>query len=422
MLLSSAPCVAQYVPSEKNLISREEFREDRFGIFLHWGIYSMLATGEWTMTNNNLNYREYAKLAGGFCPEGFSAEEWVSAIKASGAEYICITTRHHDGFSMFDSDATDYDIVDATPFGRDIIRELADECHRQGIALHFYYSLIDWGREDAPRGRTGLGTGRPEDTVDQDSYYDFMKAQIAELLVQYAPVRAIWFDGHWDQDINPDFDWRYDELYPLIHRISPGCLIGNNHHLSPFEGEDIQIFERDLPGENKAGLSGQEVSDALPLETCQTMNGMWGYKITDQNYKSVRTLVQYLVEAAGRDANLLLNIGPQPDGRLPELSVDRLRGIGEWMAKYGHTVKGTRGGDVPPHDWGVTTKKGDRHYVHILNLCDNSLFIPFTSGKVMKAICLNDGSEVEYRQDKDGVLLKLGKVPSEIDFIVELTL
>ncbi len=412
----------EYKPSPENLASREAFREDRFGIFLHWGIYSMLATGEWTMTNKNLDYKEYAKLAGGFYPGSFNAAEWVSAIKASGAEYICITTRHHDGFSMFGSEATDYDIIDATPFKRDIIKELADECHRQGIAIHFYYSLIDWGREDAPRGRTGLGTGRPLDTVDQDAYYDFMKAQISELLTNYGPVRAIWFDGHWDQDMNPDFDWRYDELYSLIHSLQPGCLVGNNHHLVPFEGEDIQIFERDLPGENTAGLSGQDVSDALPLETCQTMNGMWGYKITDQDYKSVRTLVQYLVGAAGRDANLLLNIGPQPDGNLPAASINRLNGIGEWMDRFGYTIRGTRGGDIPPHDWGVTTKKGNTHYVHIMNIQDNSLFIPFTSGKIRKATCLNDGTKVAFSQDKDGVLLKLGKVPSEIDFIVELTL
>lgn len=409
-----------YSPSEENLLSREQFREDRFGIFIHWGVYSMLATGEWTMTSRNLNYLEYAKLAGGFYPAHFDAAEWVSDIKASGARYICFTTRHHDGFSMFDSKVTDYDIMDASPFRRDIVKEIADECHRQGIEVHFYYSIIDWGRPDAPRGRTGLGTGRPTDTVDQDAYFDFMKAQLTELLTNYGPVRAIWLDGHWDQDINPDFDWRYDELYSLVHSLQPGCLVGNNHHLVPFAGEDIQIFERDLPGENTAGLSGQAVSEALPLETCQTMNGMWGYKITDLDYKSVKTLVQYLVGAAGRDANLLLNVGPQPDGNMPSQAVDRLKGIGEWLQEYGCTIYGTRGGEMPPHDWGVLTYKDNIHYVHILNLQDNSLFVPFTAGKVRKATCLNDGEEIRFRQDKEGVLLKLGRVPDEIDHIIRL--
>ena len=305
---AQSPCL-----SEENLRSRQDFRDAKFGIFLHWGLYSMLATGEWTMTNNNLNYREYAKLAGGFYPSKFDAARWVSAIKASGAKYICFTSRHHEGFSMFHTRYSDYNIVDATPFKRDVLKELADECHKQGIRLHLYYSHIDWYREDAPWGRTGRGTGRPNPEGNWDSYYQFMNNQLTELLTNYGEIGAIWFDGWWDQDQNPDFDWHLPEQYALIHRLQPACLVGNNHHQTPFEGEDIQIFERDLPGENKAGLSGQDIS-ALPLETCETMNGMWGYKITDQNYKSPKTLIHYLVKAAGRDANLLLNIGPQPDG------------------------------------------------------------------------------------------------------------
>ena len=303
----------KYVPTEGNLAARSHFQDSKFGIFLHWGLYSMLATGEWTMTNNNLNYKEYAKLAGGFYPSKFSAREWVSAIKASGAKYICFTTRHHEGFSMFHTKYSDYNIVDASPFKRDVVKELADECHRQGIGLHFYYSHIDWGREDAPLGRTGLGTGRPKEAQNWDSYYQFMNNQLTELLTNYGEVNAIWFDGWWDQDINPSFDWRLPEQYALIHKLQPSCLIGNNHHSQPFDGEDFQMFERDLPGENTAGLSGQAISK-LPLETCETMNGMWGYKITDQNYKSTKTLIHYLVNAAGRNANLLMNIGPQPDG------------------------------------------------------------------------------------------------------------
>ncbi|MCD8313508.1 MAG: alpha-L-fucosidase, partial [Bacteroidales bacterium] len=393
-----------YVPSDENLASREAFRSDRFGIFIHWGIYSMLARGEWALNSLDLNYQEYAKLAGGFYPSNFNAAEWVSAIKASGARYICITSRHHDGFSMFGTKLSPYNIVDATPFGRDILKELAEECERQGISLHFYYSLLDWTRLDYPRGRTGLGVGRPEGTEDYGSYLEFMKGQLTELLTGYGPVRAIWFDGHWDHDEDPDFDWKYDEIYPLIHSLRPGCLIGNNHHLTPFEGEDIQIFERDLPGENKAGLSGQDIA-SLPLETCETMNGMWGYKITDQNYKDVPTLIRYIVSAAGRDANLLMNIGPQPDGSLPAIAVERLKGVGEWMDKFGFTVYGTRACEVAPHEWGVVTAKDNRRYVHILSLQDNSLFVPLTSGKVTNASCLNDGSAVSFTQDPDGVLL-----------------
>ena len=410
-----------YTPTAENLKAREEFRDGKFGIFLHWGLYSMLATGEWTMTNNNLNYKEYAKLAGGFYPSKFNAAEWVAAIKASGATYICFTTRHHEGFSMFKSQYTDYNIVGATPFRRDIVKELADECHKQGIRLHFYYSHIDWYREDCPWGRTGRGTGRPNPKGNWASYYQFMNNQLTELLTNYGPVGAIWFDGVWDQDANPDFDWQLDEQYALIHRLQPSCLVGNNHHHTPFPGEDIQIFERDLPGENKAGLSGQDIS-RLPLETCETMNGMWGYKITDQNYKSTTTLIHYLVYAAGKNANLLMNIGPQPNGELPAVALQRLKEVGEWMKQYGETIYGTRGGLVAPHHWGVTTQKGNTLYVHILNYADKELALPLQGRKVKKAVVYKDKSPVRFLRSRDGVVLQLSEVPSGPDYIIELTL
>lgn len=415
---STAP---SYQPTPENLASREEFRDDRFGIFLHWGLYSMLATGEWTMTNKDLNYKEYAKLAGGFYPSKFNAAEWVAAFKAAGAKYICFTTRHHEGFSMFKTQYSDYNIVDATPFHRDILKELADECHKQGLRLHLYYSHIDWQREDAPWGRTGRGTGRPNPEGNWASYYQFMNNQLTELLTNYGKIGAIWFDGWWDQDQNPGFDWQLPEQYALIHRLQPACLVGNNHHQVPFEGEDMQIFERDLPGENKAGLSGQDIS-RLPLETCETMNGMWGYKITDQDYKSTKTLVRYLVSAAGKDANLLMNIGPQPNGELPAVALERLKEMGEWLKVYGETVYGTRGGFVAPHDWGVTTQKGNRLFVHIFDLQDRSLFLPTGDRRIRAAVDYVSRKAVKMQRTEGGVLLTLDKVPDDIDTVVELTL
>lgn len=418
------PSFAQpgYQPTEENKKAREEFQDNKFGIFIHWGIYSMMADGEWIMNNKNLNYQEYAKLAGGFYPAGFDAQEWVAAVKASGAKYICFTSRHHDGFSMFDSKVTDYTIVKATPFKRDVIKELADECHKQGIKLHFYYSHIDWYRDDYfPRGRTGLKTGRTTNG-EWKTYYKFMNDQLTELLTNYGPIGAIWFDGLWDQDGNPGFDWQLPEQYQLIHRLQPSCLIGNNHHLKPFEGEDIQIFERDLPGENKAGYSGESGISRLPLETCETMNGMWGYKMTDQNYKSTKELIHYLVKAAGKNANLLMNVGPQPDGRFPATSVQRLKEMGEWMNVYGETIYGTRGGLVAPRDWGVTTMKGNKLYVHILNMEDKVLFLPLEGKKVKSAVVFKDKTPVKYTQDKEGVILRFPAMSADIDYVVELTL
>ena len=420
-LTASANTNQTYTPSADNIAARKHFQDSKFGIFLHWGLYAMLATGEWTMTNNDLNYKEYAKLAGGFYPSRFSAKEWVSQIKASGAKYICFTTRHHEGFSMFKSKYSDYNVVDASPFKRDIVKELADECHRQGIDIHFYYSHIDWQREDAPLGRTGLGTGRPVEKQNWDSYYTFMNNQLTELLTNYGKVGAIWFDGWWDQDQNPSFDWRLPEQYALIHRLQPACLIGNNHHHTPFEGEDFQMFERDLPGENTAGLSGQSISQ-LPLETCETMNGMWGYKITDQNYKSTKTLIHYLVKAAGRNANLLMNIGPQPDGCLPAVAVQRLKEMGDWMKTYGETIYGTRGGRVSPRDWGVTTEKDNKIFVHILNLKDRSLFLPITDKHAKCAVDYVSRKAVKMQKCQGGVLITLDSVPTDVDKVVEIQL
>ena len=226
-----------YTPTPENLQARKEFQDNKFGIFLHWGIYSMTAQGEWYMNNRNIHRDEYAKLASGFYPSEFDAAEWVSQIKASGAKYITITSRHHDSFSMFDTKESDYDIVDATPFKRDIIKELAEECQRQGIKLHFYYSHLDWKREDYPIGGTGKGTGRPKGKENWKTYYQFMNNQLTELLTNYGPIGAIWFDGVWDHP--KSFDWQLEEQYALIHKLQPACLVGNNHHRVPYVGEDF---------------------------------------------------------------------------------------------------------------------------------------------------------------------------------------
>ena len=408
-----------YVPTQENLKARQEFADSKLGIFIHWGIYSMFAQGEWYMTNANLDNKEYAKAASAFYPINFDAKEWVSAIKAAGAKYICFTSRHHEGFSMWDTEQSPYNIVDATPFKRDVIKELADECHKQGIKLHFYYSHIDWTRDDYPAGRTGRQTGKDLTKADWPSYYTFMNRQLTELLTNYGEIGAIWFDGLWDhdQDTTP-FDWQLEEQYALIHRLQPNCLVGNNHHSTPYEGEDIQIFERDLPGENKAGLSGQDIS-RLPLETCQTMNGMWGYKIIDQNYKSPETLIRYLVSTSGKGANLLLNIGPQPNGELPAAAIERLKALGEWTSRYGETIYGTTAGDIATQEWGVTTRKGDRLFIHIFDLQAKELYLPLTC-KVKEALVYDTKQPLKLKRTKEGVTLLFDEAPTGVDYIVEL--
>jgi len=411
-----------YVPTPQNLAAREAFQDQKFGVFLHWGLYSMVGAGEWVMTNRNIHYKEYPKLAQAFYPANFNADEWVAAIKAAGAKYVTITTRHHDGFSLFKTATSNYNSVDGTPFKRDIIKEMADACARQGIKLHLYYSHLDWYRPDYPLGRTGLGTGRPKGSANWKSYYNFMNTQLTELLTNYGPVGAIWFDGWWDHDSDPTpFDWELPQQYAMIHKLQPQCLIGNNHHQTPFAGEDIQIFERDLPGENTAGLSGQSISH-LPLESCQTINDHWGYSLVDSNYKSGKELIQMLVRAAGKNANLLLNVGPEPGGELPAVAVSRLKEIGQWLAKYGNTIYGTRGGQVGPHPWGVSTQRGNKLYIHILDLEEKGLYLPLGKRMPKSATEFASGKRLNFTKHADGITLHLDKVPKDIDYVVELTM
>lgn len=407
-----------YVPTPENLQARKEFSDMKFGIFLHWGIYSMFAQGEWYMHNANIDWREYEKAASAFYPANFDAEAWVKAIKDSGAKYITFTTRHHDSFSMWDTEQSDFNIVDATPYKKDVLKMLADECQKQGVTLNLYYSHLDWRREDYPQGRTGHGTHRDASKADWPSYYKFMNDQLTELLTNYGKVGAIWFDGFWDHDEDAvPFDWQLGPQYELIHRLQPSCLVGNNHHVEVHPGEDIQIFERDVPGQNTAGLSGQAIS-RLPLETCQTMNGMWGYKIIDQNYKSTEELIRLLVRTSGKGANLLLNIGPQPNGELPATALDRLKEMGEWLRANGESIYGTTAGDLEEQPWGVTTRNGNALYLHILDLDSNTLELPL-SCKVKSATVLN-GNAVRFKKTKTGITLTFDEKPSGTDYIVKL--
>ena len=414
VILSGADAAAQsYIPAPENLQAREQFRQHRLGIFLHWGIYATYAQGEWYLNTGKLDKDAYAVAAESFNPVKFDAAAWAAVFKDAGAGYVTLTSRHHDGFSMFKTAATDYNIVDGTPFGRDVVGELSAACADAGLDFHLYYSTLDWIREDYPQGRTGLFTGRKGDRQDYDHYFTFMKTQVRELLEQYPNLSALWFDGIWDHDEDPDFDWRMPEFYAYIHGIKPSCLIGNNHHQTPFDGEDFQMFERDLPGENKAGLSGQDIS-SLPLEMCETMNGAWGYRIEDTNYKSVKELVHLLVRAAAKNSNLLINIGPMANGQLPPQSLDRLSGIGRWMRGHSSSVDGTTATAIPEQPWGVTTQRAGTLFLHVLS--PGALPVRGGVGKLVvplpeemqavrkNAVCLLSGEPLRYETSKDGFL------------------
>ncbi len=416
---AAAPSLAQQadaVPAVR-LAARQAYRDDAFGLFIHWGVYSLLGQGEWVMQNQSIPVTTYEWLASTFDPVNFDAHAWVSLAKAAGVKYITITSRHHDGFSMFATKATHYNIVDWTRFGRDPLKELADECHKQGIQLFFYYSQLDWHNPDYfPRGGTGKAAGRP-DSGNWNHYIDFMKQQLTELLTNYGTIGGIWFDGMWDK---PDADWHLPEIYGLIHQLQPAALIVPNHHLAPKPGEDVQTFEQDLPGSNSAGFNTTTVG-ALPLETSLTMNGAWGFNITDHAWKSVPQLIGYLVRAAGSNANLLLNIGPRPDGTIQPEAVERLHALGAWLDVHGPTIYRTRGGPIPPRVWGVTTHRGDTVFVHVLNWPDRVLALPDFGARVVTARTFPGGDAVQFTQDDAGTTIMLPLAAgNEPDRVVEL--
>lgn len=416
----TTPPASSYSRSRENLEAQQWFRDAKLGVFLHWGLYSELGgagdagTAEWIMERKQIPIRHYERLAQFFNPTAFDAEEWVRQIKAAGARYVTITSKHHDGFAMYASKVSSYNVRDATPFRRDPIAELAAACRKAGIKLFFYYSQLDWHHPDYfPRGRTsGSWTGRP-DSGDWDRYIAYEQAQLQELLTQYGPIGGIWFDGWWDQKSTVMQDrWRLSETYQLIHSLQPAALIINNHHRAPFPGEDVQTFEQDLPGQNRSGLSPNAAISELPLETAETMNGSWGFNLIDDHFKSTQTLIRTLVGAAGRDANLLLNTGPMPNGKLQPENVQTLAEIGAWLGRYGESIYGTRGGPITPRPWGVTTHTNERIYVHVLDWQEDTLLVPLKA-RVRSAQWLRDGKAVDFKQTTAGVELKLR--PGEAD-------
>ncbi|PZP49260.1 MAG: alpha-L-fucosidase [Pseudopedobacter saltans] len=393
--------------------ARTSFSKDRFGMFIHWGLFSLLGDGEWVLNNRNIPFENYKLLEKSFNPVDFDADKWVSVAKAGGMKYITLVTRHHDGFSLWDTKYSDFNIMH-TPYKKDIVKQLADACHQQGLKIFFYYSLLDWGREDYSfsTGRTGKGTGR-KSQKDWNAYIQFMKNQLTELLTNYGEVAGIWFDGYWDQmpvesstrkDSDVYVDWHIKEIYDLIHKLQPQCLIGNNHHMKPMPGEDFQMFEQDVPGENSHGLSFQKPSD-LPLETCATMNNNWGYDIKDDSYKSFPKLIALLVKSAGAGANLLLNIGPLPNGEIQSGFSSRIDSMGNWMRTYGASVYNTNGGYIAQQQWGVITQTPDKMFIHILNKPNGNITLPsFPFKKIKNVYSLNDHNIKVNYQFKQGVL------------------
>ncbi len=421
-----------YIPSPENLKNREWFRDAHFGMFIHWGVSSVLGREiGWALSGKDVN--SYKENINKFNPSEFDAAEVVKLAKDAGMKYITFTTRHHDSFSMFDTKYSDWGIMN-TPYAKDVLKMLSDECQKQGIRLFCYYSLTDFYRPDYCQGNTKKGTGITGE-CNWEEYIQFMKNQLTEILTNYGPIYGIWFDGHWDQvqrlsnkqNGNQIRKWGYDEIYKLIHDLQPGCMIVNNHHLSTFPGEDYQTFERDLPGSNTGGGYSADavISKDLPLESNDIIGKSWGYVTNDTIDRSVKELVHLLIRSAGLGSNFLLNIGPTPKGEVREAHKQRLLGMGKWMQIYGETIYGTRKSFMPLADWGVAVEKGDKVYLHIIDpkKLNKELILNHFPYKVNKVYRFETGKSFNFRSDKDSstLIIKIKKTDAKlIDNVIVL--
>ena len=422
--------LAEYTPEPWNLAARQKFAAQRFGIFIHWGLYANYAQGEWYQQNIGMDTGTYGRMLDGFCPSKFDAKEWVRVFKQAGAKYVTITSRHHDGFSLWPSkaDETGYNVAN-TPFRRDILGELSKACDEAGLQLNFYYSLMDWHRRDYPAGDCAKKVFG-EQKGDYDSYKRFMLAQIGELIDSYHPGN-IWFDGEWeharhqpDGTWNRTLDWDFDTIYDFIH--SKRTLVANNNHQPIRAKEDIQLFERDLPGDNSdAGFSAnQPVTRDRPIEQCDVIqNNVWGYRINERRFRTADDVVAMLARAAANDANLLMNIGPDGSGRLPARAVEVMAEVGKWMDKNGESIYGTTAGGIGLAKDVVSTRKGNALYLHFINP-QVSKFAFKLNGEVAEAKCLACGSDVPVERTASGDAVVTIKRPKDckFDIVVKLTI
>ncbi len=369
------------------------FRNAKFGMFIHWGVYSVPAGefqdkktfGEWYLEESKMPVSQYEKFRDQFNPVKFDAKQWVALAKEAGVKYLVITSKHHDGFAMFDTKLTDWGIM-STPWKHDPIKDLAAECKKAGITFCLYHSIMDWHHPDYTprRAWNDVAKGDP----DFDRYVKFMKGQLKEVVTQYGPLGILWFDGEWENTWTQD---RGKDLYAYCRSLQPDIIVNNRVGKNRQGMQGLSVGD-DIVGDY--GTPEQEIpASGLPgvdWESCMTMNDHWGYNKNDQNWKSSEKMIRMLIDIASKGGNYLLNVGPTAEGLIPAPSVERLQAIGKWMKVNGDAIYGTTAGPFPKSPaWGRVTQKPGKLFLHVFDWPkDQKLTVPALGGKKISAAYL----------------------------------
>lgn len=423
----------------KRTLSKDErmkwWREARFGMFIHWGLYAVPAgewkgkqipgIGEWIMERADIPVSEYEQLAKQFNPVKFDADEWVRIAKSAGMKYIVITSKHHDGFCLWDSKVTDYDIVDATPFKRDVLGELKKACKKHGVRLCFYHSIMDWHHPDAQAPFYPNYNDTKRSNPNFARYAEnYMKPQLKELITNYGPLGVLWFDGEWIGDWTEP---QGKDLYNYVRDLQPNIIVNNRVGKGRKGMEGLSKGDQEYAGD--FGTPEQQIpAKGLPgvdWESCMTMNDTWGYKSYDHNWKSPEDLIRKLADIASKGGNFLLNVGPTGEGLIPGRSVERLAAVGEWMKVNGQSIHGTTASPLGEVPWGRCTAKPGKLYLHVFDWPTNGkLEVPGLKDEVRKAYLLADKKRARLavaRDDEDRIVVTVpGEAPDKIDTVVML--